>query len=67
MNTTEIIDAGSNNSMSNFGTNGMEEETTGTNIEPNVLEVKIGDDMDPNFCWKRGEIITTGKDVIVHE
>lgn len=50
--TAEIIDTGSDNPMSDFSADSMEEETTGTNIEPNIVEVEIGDDFDPEFCWK---------------
>lgn len=50
--TAELIDTSPDNSMRNFSADGVEEETTGTNVEPNILKVEIRDYFDPELGWK---------------
>lgn len=52
MDTTEVADAEFNDSMYDFDADGMEEKTTRTDPEPDVLEVEVGDNFDPDFCGK---------------
>ena len=55
MNTAKVTDSRSEVEMNYFDANGVEEKTAGTDVEPYLFQVQLGDDFDPDLCREFGD------------
>jgi hypothetical protein len=59
MDTAEIIHL-FEVAMCDFDADCIEEETARSYAVPNIIQIEVGENLNPEFCWENGETQVSG-------